>query len=68
MPMSFQLQGRYVPVCSVRTKDMELLTLSVLYIRGSDAGQNILNLMNFQICRPAVTDPHKVRPCNYAGL
>ena len=21
--------------------------------------------MNFQICRPAVTDPHKVRPCNY---
>ena len=26
------------------------------------------NLMNFQICRPAVTDPHKVRPCNYKGL
>ena len=26
------------------------------------------NLMNFQICRPAVTDPHKVRPCNYTGL
>ena len=24
--------------------------------------------MNFQICRPAVTDPHKVRPCNYTGL
>ena len=21
--------------------------------------------MNFQLCRPAVTDPHKVRPCNY---
>ena len=26
-------------VCSVRTKDMELLSLSVLYIQGSDAGQ-----------------------------
>ena len=26
------------------------------------------NLMNFQICRPAVTDPHKVRPCNYNRL
>ena len=26
------------------------------------------NLMNFQLCRPAVTDPHKVRPCNYKGL
>ena len=24
--------------------------------------------MNFQLCRPAVTDPHKVRPCNYKGL
>ena len=22
--------------------------------------------MNIQLCRPAVTDPHKVRPCNYA--
>ena len=21
--------------------------------------------MNFKLCRPAVTDPHKVRPCNY---
>ena len=21
--------------------------------------------MNIQLCRPAVTDPHKVRPCNY---
>ena len=26
------------------------------------------NLLNFQICRPAVTDPHKVRPCIYNGL
>ena len=26
------------------------------------------NLMNFQLCRPAVTDPRKVRPCNYRGL
>ena len=24
--------------------------------------------MNIQLCRPAVTDPHKVRPCNYTGL
>ena len=24
--------------------------------------------MNLQLCRPAVTDPHKVRPCNYTGL
>ena len=39
MPMSSQLQGRWVRVCSVRTKDMELLSLSVLYIQGSDAGQ-----------------------------
>ena len=23
--------------------------------------------MNFQLCRPAVTDTHKVRPCNYRG-
>ena len=22
--------------------------------------------MNFQLCRPAVTDPHKVRPCSPA--
>ena len=39
MPMTSHLQGRLVRVCSVRTKDMELLTLSVLYIQGSDAGQ-----------------------------
>ena len=26
-----------------------------------------LNLRNFQIWRPAVTDPHKVRPCIYRG-
>ena len=58
MPMSSQLQGRWVRECSVSTKDMELLSLSVLYIQGSDAGQKIIkNLMNFQICRPAVTDP-----------
>ena len=24
--------------------------------------------MNFQLCRPAVNDPHKVRPCNYTGI
>ena len=24
--------------------------------------------MNIQLCRPAVTDPHKVRPCIYTGL
>ena len=69
MPMSSQWQGRWVRVCSVRTKDMELLPLSVLYIQGSDAGQKYFrNLMNFQICRPAVTDPPKVRPSNYTGL
>ena len=26
-----------------------------------------LNLRNFQIWRPAATDPHKVRPCIYRG-
>ena len=39
MPMSSQLQGRWVRVCSVRRKDMAILSLSVLYIQGSDAGQ-----------------------------
>ena len=64
--MSSHLQGRSVRVCNVRTNDMELLTLSVLYIQGWDAGQKYFkNLMNFELCRPAVTDPHKVRPCNY---
>ena len=24
--------------------------------------------MNFQICPPAVTDPPKVRPCNYTAI
>ena len=24
--------------------------------------------MNIQLCRPAVNDPHYVRPCNYTGL
>ena len=69
MPMSSHLQGRWVRVCSVRTKDMELLSLTVLYIQGSDAGQKyIKNLMNFQLCRPAVPDPHTDRRCNYTGL
>ena len=38
---------------------MELLTYRSLY-RAPMQVKNILNLMNFQICRPAVTDPHKV--------
>ena len=44
MPMSSQLQGRWVRVCRVRTKDMELLTLSVLYLQGSDAGQKYFKI------------------------
>ena len=44
MPMSSQLQGRWVRVCRVRTKDMELLTLSVLYWQGSDAGQKYFKI------------------------
>ena len=39
MPMSSRLQGWYVPVGSVRARNMELLTLFVLYLQGSDAGQ-----------------------------
>ena len=44
MPMSSQLQDWWVRVCSVRTKDMELLTLSVLYIQGSHAGQKYFKI------------------------
>ena len=44
MPMSSHLQGRQVRVCNVRTKDMELLTVSVLYIQGSDAGQTYFKI------------------------
>ena len=47
---------------------MELLTLTVLYYRAPMQVKNILKFNEFSICRPAVTDPHKVRPCNYAGL
>ena len=69
MPLSFQLQSRWVRVCSVRTKDMELLSLSVLYIPGLRCRSKVIkNLMNFHLCRPAVTDPHKVRPCNYTWI
>ena len=38
------LQGVWVRVCSVPTKDMELLALSVLYLQGSDAGQKYIKI------------------------
>ena len=44
MPMSSDLQGRWVRVGSVRTKDMELLTRTVLYLQGSDAGQKYFKI------------------------
>ena len=44
MPMSSHLQGRLVRVCSVRTNDMELLTRTVLYLQGSDAGQKYFKI------------------------
>ena len=44
MPMSSRLQDRYVLVCSVRTYDMELLTRTVLYLQGSDAGQKYFKI------------------------
>ena len=44
MPMSSDLQGRWVPVGSVRTKDMEPLTRTVLYLQGSDAGQKYFKI------------------------
>ena len=44
MPMSSSLQGWKVPVGSVRIRDMELLTLSVLYLQGSDAGQRYFKI------------------------
>ena len=27
--------------------------------------KNVSKFQEFSICRPAVTDPHKIRPCNY---
>ena len=44
MPMSSRLQGRYVRECRVRTKGMELLTRTVLYLQGSDAGQKYFKI------------------------
>ena len=68
MPMSSQLQSRWVRVRSVSTKDMELLSFPSLHTGLRCRSKVIKNLMNFQICRPAVTDPPTVRPCNYTGL
>ena len=42
--MPSHLQGGWVRVFSVRTKDIELLTLSVLYLHGSDAAQKYFEI------------------------
>ena len=48
---------------------MEPITLLVLYLQGSDAGQKWLNISsNFNFDVPAVNDPYTVRPCNYTEL
>ena len=48
--------------------NIKSISLMVACIQGSDAGQKCFKISRiFNFGRPAVTDPHKVRPCNCTG-
>ena len=42
--MPSHLQDWYVPVCRVCTENIDHLTIVVLYLQGSDAGQKCLGI------------------------